>query len=279
MKKIAVVAANFRHVFPAEILRVIEKESEGKFGIMQQSTSALPDYEKDQLKKILYERSPSALIAVCMNPEKSVLDEYTEKGVPVVLIDEYVEGHSMAACDNYTGGYTAAKFLCGAGKRRIAVITGKMDVEGGYNARKRYEGFKAALYREGERFDEKYLVEVVSYSYKEGDESLKKMVKEGLKPDAVFCAAGDICAMGVMKAARELSVKVPNELSIIGYDDMEKSKSTRPPLTTIRQPYREMAAYALDMVTRRAGEILKKPEKKLFEPRLIKRETVSGNAG
>ncbi|MCX7699068.1 MAG: substrate-binding domain-containing protein, partial [Candidatus Goldbacteria bacterium] len=85
---------------------------------------------------------------------------------------------------------------------------------------------------------------------------------------------GDMCALGVIKVARENNIKIPEQLSIIGYDDIEQAKTSKPPLTTIRQPIEQMASAAFFYATNESKVILNNPKKIVFKAELVERNTV-----
>src|SRR5208337_279497 len=104
---IAIAAANFSHVFPAQILKNVEARLDPGYALYQVSTSGLAEPEKEKLKRVLEKEKPIALIGVSIKPDKDILDEYRISGVPVVLIDEEVEGHTTITTDNFSGGHIA----------------------------------------------------------------------------------------------------------------------------------------------------------------------------
>lgn len=274
-KKIAIVAANFAHVFPSKVLNLINNQAKlAGYSLNQYSTSGLEDRENQILKRILEKERPSALILVCINPNNSILFDFKLAGIPVVIIDEIVDGFTTITTDNVSGGYIAGEFLAKKGKKKIAIISGTLNLKGSYNARQRYEGFLKALKENKINFDEKNLFEVISYSYNDGIDVMEKMVKDKNVPEAIFCAAGDMCALGVIKVARENNIKIPEQFSIIGYDDIDQAKTAKPPLTTIRQPIEQMASAAFLYATTEGKVILDNPQKISFKPELVERNTV-----
>lgn len=233
-----------------------------------------PEHMRGRLLKLLQSGpTPAALIGICIRPDAQTIADYRAAGAPVVLIDEQAEGVSTVASDNHAGGYLAGAFLAGRGRRSIAVVSGLMKVNGGYNAVQRMAGFTKALGERGLTFSTEHLVEVIEYSRKEGEAALPELLKKSKKPDAIFCAAGDFCASGVLAAARERRLKVPGELAVVGYDDSPLAAISHPPLTTIRQPMDKIAAEAWRLATEARARILQKPERALFVPELVERET------
>jgi DNA-binding LacI/PurR family transcriptional regulator len=91
--------------------------------------------------------------------------------------------------------------------------------------------------------------------------------------DGIFCAAGDMCALGVLKSAREHKVPIPEQMALIGYDDIEAAKTSKPALTTIRQPIELMAEKAFDLIVNDRDALLMSGRRVVFKPELIKRES------
>ena len=233
-----------------------------------------PEYMRARLLKLLQGAPrPVALIGVCIRPDPQTIADFRAIGVPVVLIDEQAEGVSTVASDNFAGGYLAGKFLAEAGRRSIAVVSGRLDVNGGYNAVQRMNGFTKALSERNLQLSRDHLVEVVEYSRKEGEAALPELLKKSRRPDAIFCAAGDFCASGLLAAARDRRLKIPDELAVLGYDDSPLASISHPPLTTIRQPMDQIAAEAWRLATEGRERILVKPARSLFPPEVVQRST------
>jgi LacI family transcriptional regulator len=241
--------------------------------ILQCSTSGVAGTSGDRLERMLEKSKPAALIGICIKLEFDTIAAYKAAGVPVVLIDEEMEGASMVTTDNFMGGYIAGDHLAKAGRKKIGVVSGRMRVDGGYNAMQRVSGFIKAIADNGLTLPEGGLIEVISYSYNDGIESMTKFLDEKRDINAVFCAAGDMCAVGMLKVLRERGCSVPEQMALVGYDDLDVSKTSRPPLTTIKQPIDRIAASALQLVIEEKTEVLLKPKRIIFNPELVVRGT------
>jgi DNA-binding LacI/PurR family transcriptional regulator len=99
------------------------------------------------------------------------------------------------------------------------------------------------------------------------------MFDRGARPDSVFCAAGDTVALGFMKEARRLGIKVPGDIAVVGYDDILAASMVSPSLTTIRQPIIKMGMEALSIILRTLNNEIKETVTTTFEPELIVRES------
>jgi DNA-binding LacI/PurR family transcriptional regulator len=230
-----------------------------------------PDHVRARLLKLLEAKEkPTALICVSLRPDLETIAAFREAGAPVVLIDEEQQGASTVASNNVAGGLLAGKFLVESGRREIGLVIGQLIEGGGYNAHERLKGFRQALAQAHVPLKQERIVEVVEYSRAEGVAALATLLQQQTL-DAVFSAAGDLCATGLLAAAREKHLKVPHELAILGYDDNPVAMVSNPPLTTVRQPLEQMAAEAFRLATDARDEILAKPARKLFDPEIVKR--------
>jgi LacI family transcriptional regulator len=227
--------------------------------------------QKERLKQALEQTKPAALIAISIRPDSDTIAAYTTENVPIILIDEETPGVSTITTDNCMGGRIAGEHLISKGKKKIAIVTGRTKVKGGYNAEKRLKGFQQALIAKGLSIPQGYIIEVLHYSREDGIEVMPKLLAMGV--DAIFCAAGDNCAQGLLGVARDRGVRIPEDVAIVGFDDLLIAQLSTPPLTTIRQPLKEMAEAAYKMVVFQRDEILHKPKNVVFNPVLVIRKS------
>jgi DNA-binding LacI/PurR family transcriptional regulator len=227
--------------------------------------------QKDHLKKILAQIKPTALVAMDIQPDSDIITAYTIAGVPIILIDEEVAGVSTITTDNYLGGRIAGEYLVKIGRKKVAIVTGRTRVKGGYNAEQRLKGFQQALSSVRLSIPSKCMVEVTHYSRENGMEVMPKLLDAGV--DGIFCAAGDNCAMGLIAVAKEKKVRIPEEIAIVGFDDLLIAQLSTPKLTTIKQPLEEMAKAAYQMAVLQRDEILRKPQNIKFNPEIVIRQS------
>lgn len=235
--------------------------------------SATDDADKqlECLKKIYDQNKPTALIAMDIRPDSNAISAYTAANVPIILFDEEAPGVSTIAIDNYRGGFIAGEYLVSKGKKKIAIVTGRTKVKGGYNAELRLKGFQQALIAKGLSIPAGCVIEVLHYSREDGIEVMPALLT--MSVDAIFCAAGDNCAQGLMSVARDRGVRIPHDIAIVGFDDLPIARLLTPTLTTIRQPLEEMAKAAHNMIVVQRHEIIHKPQKVIFNPELVIRKS------
>ncbi len=193
-----------------------------------------------------------ALVIASTTPGREIIDECTRMGTPVVLLNRTVLNTSAnAVCsDNEGGGRLVADALVDAGHQQLAFLAG-IGVTSTNILRKK--GFTDRLHERGYAG---LLEEQGAYSYHSGYEAALRLLDRDDPPDAMFCAA-DIMALGAMDAARyRLGIKIPDELSVIGYDDIPVAGWPAYDLTTIRQPVVEMVETAIKLLTTQDGTII-----------------------
>lgn len=165
--------------------------------------------------------------------------------VPVVAVDPHTgpSGLPTVDSDNLRGAVLATEHLLALGHRRIGFLGGRADLE---SARLREEGYRAALRSAGIAVDES-LVRVGGYRPETADQPAHELLTMPDRPTAIF-AANDLSAIRTMEVARELGMGVPDDVSVIGFDNVPESATTTPPLTTINQPIRRMGEEALRLL-------------------------------
>jgi LacI family transcriptional regulator len=166
--------------------------------------------------------------------------------IPVVAIDtEAVDELEFLTIgsSNWAGGLTATEHLLQLGHRRVATITGKSEL---MLSRARLDGYRAALERAGLEIDPS-LIAAGDFHYESALDACLALLSLPDPPTAIF-AASDVTAMGVYEAARRFHLRIPDDLSVVGFDDVPMAKWMSPPLTTLRAPLAEMAALAVRAV-------------------------------
>jgi LacI family transcriptional regulator len=199
-------------------------------------------------------------------------EELQARRLPYVVIDPSAEpapGARSVGVTNWAGGLMATRHLIELGHQRIAVISGPAGV---LCSRARVDGYRAALESAGIRVDTS-LVRSGDFRPGGGYAQGKSLLSLKDPPTAIF-AGSDLQAMGTIEAARELGLRVPLELSVVGFDDLPMSQWFSPPLTTVRQPLREMGALAVQMLQRAASrEDLGNPHVELATELVVREST------
>jgi LacI family transcriptional regulator len=164
---------------------------------------------------------------------------------PVVAVDPHTGGSTLPSVtsDNLAGAIAATEHLIGLGHRRIGFLAGRRDLE---SARLREQGFRLAM-ADAELPIDPDVVGVGGYELEPAEESTRRMLQLDRPPTAIF-AANDVSAIQVMRVAAALGRRVPDDLSVIGFDNIPESALTEPGLTTIEQPIQDMGFEAVRML-------------------------------
>jgi len=170
------------------------------------------------------------------------------------------------------GGRVATERLIQAGRKRIGFINGQEGLDA---SRDRLKGYRQALSSYDISFDPD-LVRPGNWEPSSGYEMTKELMALDQPPDGIFCA-NDMMAVGCFDALRELGVRVPDDVSVVGYDDREIAQFTRPPLTTLVLPHYEMGEIAAELLINAAGGLQAGPTQIKVECPLVERESVQRN--
>ena len=165
----------------------------------------------------------------------------------IVVIDPHGDGASVPSviATNHVGAMEAMEYLIGLGHRRIGFIQGRPDMR---SSARRFEAYQDSLAAAGIAYDPS-LVQDGDYTRERGLPAARRLLDRGDRPTAIF-AANDKSAMGVLDAARELGLRVPEDLSVLGFDNIPEVEQQYPRLTTVDQSIQEMGQVAVSLLIR-----------------------------
>ncbi len=195
-------------------------------------------------------RRPRGVVLVINRFGGGSVEDVSSLGAPVVLLDPAGSSDPSlptVGATNFSGGVAATEHLLGLGHRRIAVITGVPFL---LCSQERLEGYRAAMARAGAPVDEA-LVRQGDFTADGGQRAAAALLDLPEPPTAVF-AGSDLMASGVYQEARRRGLRVPDDLSVVGFDDVTMVRFMSPPLTTVRQPLGEMAGESVRLVVEAA---------------------------
>ncbi len=196
-------------------------------------------------------------------------DELQAKGIPIVFFDRPIEQDNVDSVvfDDYKGAYDAVEYLLKIGRRSIAHFAGPASTHVG---RERLRGYKKALQDNGIPFSE----DLVLYadSFEKGGAGVETLVAKGIEFDAIF-TCNDFTAMGVLKALKREGILVPDQVAVVGFGDEDIARMVEPPLTTVRQPGREMGRVAMQTLIDKIDKVPTKERVHTLEASIIVRET------
>jgi DNA-binding LacI/PurR family transcriptional regulator len=198
-------------------------------------------------------RRPMGVIAVLESLSDDVRGQLRDRGIPLVIVDptgEPLHGTPSVGATNWSGGLTATRHLLELGHRRVGVIAGPENL---LCSRARLDGYRAAMDAAGAAVDPALIRHgnfYVDTAIREAQWLLDRDPAE--RPTAIF-ALNDLSALGIYQAARALGLHIPEDLSVVGFDDLPAAQWANPPLTTIRQPLIQMAIAAARLIVRLAA--------------------------
>ena len=258
-------------VFAESTLGVQEYAEKKQIKVILGNTSYKISQE-ESLITALRESQVDGLIITTTNPKGEIIKTLINEKVPFVLLFSTVKGGSISAVgvDNYRGGYVATEHLVSLGHRRIGMIAGNFSVtDRSYH---RWHGYRQCLKDNDIPYDKELLVQT-EYSLAGGKDSIKQLLEQDSPPSAVFCS-NDYIALGAIKGAREAGLSLPEDLSIVGFDDMPTASYMVPALPTVRQPAYELGRRACKLLLQKL-KAPGKPEQHMMETKLVVRESTA----
>jgi LacI family transcriptional regulator len=200
-----------------------------------------PEYERRTIRQILYNGLIDGVIVSSMLMNDPIIEALAESKLPFVTIGRHPlnDNINYVDVDNRSGGREATLHLLRLGHRRVATITGPINLVAGSE---RFEGYLDALRERGIPRNNDLIVEG-DFTDAGGHLAMQRLLAQ--KTDAVFVAS-DAMALGAMRAVQEAGFRVPEDVAIVGFDDLSIAVRAVPPLTTIRQPIKRLGAVAAE---------------------------------
>lgn len=202
---------------------------------------AEPDYKRQMISQVLNNRLVDGVIVASSLIDDSLIASVAESRLPFVVIGRHLSNPNVSYVDvdNRESARQAVNYLLRTGRRHIATITGPQNMIAGLD---RLEGYRIALREWGFTPDSDMIVEG-SFAEVGGYEAMRRLSSRLV--DAVF-AASDAMAIGALRALREAGRRVPDDVAVMGFDDLPAAERTEPPLTTVRQPTLKVGALAVE---------------------------------
>ncbi len=243
---IALVIPDITNPFFADLAKHLEVlASAAGYSVLLANTHDDPEAEKTQVQSLLGRVPAGIVIAPVSN---SFAGERLSKGVACVTVDRPLAGYSLVSVDNVEGGRLAAEHLLELGHRRIGYVAGPSTTE---VSLQRLQGFRDEIVSAQTRLGGEIQFTSVEghFDYKSGEEMGRRLlsVPEEMRPTAI-ATANDQQAIGLLRCSRDMGIRVPEDLSIVGFDDIPLASLVLPRLTTIRQPVQQIAEIAVRAV-------------------------------
>ncbi|UJF17632.1 substrate-binding domain-containing protein [Vibrio sp. SS-MA-C1-2] len=218
---------------------------------------------------ILLQKKVDGLLLMCNDYGLNLFSQHAV--VPTVMMDW---SSSNFPCDkikdnSHAGGYLAGRYLIEKGHREIGCITGRLNRS---TSQQRLSGLEQALSESGLDLNRQWLVEG-DFECEGGYNAFNQLYQQGQLPSALF-VFNDMMAMGVINAASKLGISIPDDLSLIGYDDVKLASYITPSLTTIHQPKYRLGEQAIDMLLNKINQPDSEELMVQLEPTLVERDSV-----
>ncbi|MCB1488358.1 MAG: LacI family DNA-binding transcriptional regulator [Bauldia sp.] len=264
-----IVAADITNPFYPEVLNQLTEALQTEdMNVML--VSASPSRSSDEALRLLLRYQPDIAILLAATLTSAAARDCREAGTPVIFFNRYVsDGESWAVtCDNVDGGRQIADRLIDQGHKRLAYVAGRPDASTTVD---RWEGFSKRCIARG--VAPPLREDAGAFGYEAGYEAAKRLLARTPRPDAVF-GANDIVALGVVDAARrEFGLRVPDDLSVAGFDDIAMASWPSYSLTTVRQPVAAMVESTVDIVRKIRQHPRARPKIVRLSGTLMERDT------
>ncbi|WP_026694152.1 LacI family DNA-binding transcriptional regulator [Peribacillus kribbensis] len=268
-KTILVVVPDITNTFFSVVLRGIESVAiENGYQVLL--GDARNDVESEtSFLTILGQKKADGLILLTARTDQKILEDLSQD-FPVVLACEYYEGSKLptVSIDNVSSARKATEYLISLNHKRIGHISGPLNIVVG---RDRYRGFHQAMAQHGLSVDPS-LIQEGEFSFESGFNLMMKFLSLENPPTALF-AGNDEMAMGAIKAAKSKGLRVPEDLSVVGFDDIQFASIFEPALTTVAQPTFDMGQKAMRLLLNLIKDEELEKDQFILPDKLIVRES------
>ncbi|ADC51638.1 LacI family transcription regulator [Alkalihalophilus pseudofirmus OF4] len=218
------------HPFFNAVIESFKKAAEKEGYDLLFASNKIGTEQRSYLDHFLY-RGVDGVVVVCSTMDSPDVDILMESDLPSVVIDLDTRGASVVFSDNIHGSELAVDHLYKLGHRKIAHIAGHKSLYVGVH---RLKGYIQAMNKHNLTIPDEYIADGGYFTFESGKKAMKNLLKLEDKPTAVY-AAGDLMALGAITAIQEQGLSVPNDISVIGFDDIQIARYMTPGLTTIKQ--------------------------------------------
>jgi LacI family transcriptional regulator len=269
---VGLMVPDISNPFFAYIIRSIQgKAHDAGYSLVVCDTNEDLDLEVEHTK-LLYSKGVDGLIVMPVGRDYHHLEEVIKNGVPLVVMDRVFDDLKADSVfvDNHRGALEAVDYLTKNGHTRIGIIQG---LPGTFTATNRLRGYKEALERSGIEIDERLIVGR-DFRSDNGYTETKLLLRIEKPPTALFTTS-DLITLGALRAIDEERLSIPEDISVVGFDDIEGVQYFQCPITTVAQPREAMGDIAVKLLLDQIKSSRRnEPRKIVLQPRLIIRESV-----
>ena len=271
-RTIGVVVSDIRNSFSSSIVKAVEDVARVNGYTVLICNADETGQNEEAALQLFIERKVSGVIHCSAGANLELLRVLQNKSIPLIDLDRRsgLENVDTVVLDNHLGAEIATRHLIGLGHRRIAMISGPMHLS---NARSRVEGFRKALRAAGIPVAREY-IEFGDFRQRSGEEAAQRLLSRRHPPTAVFVANNEMMAGALLAIRQQKRLKVPRNLSLIGFDDARWAQFADPPLTVVSQPTEAMGEKAAELLLRRSqGDTA--AQTIVFKPTLVVRRSTA----
>ncbi len=269
-KTMGIIIADISNPFFASVAKVVEDAARKKgYSIILCNTDEEYEEEQEAIQTLLEKRVDGILIAPVQTKDQNIV-ELKRRKIPFVLLGRHFDilEADYVITDDIQGAFSATKYLIKKGHKKILFVNGPLHIS---SAKERLAGYKRAFLENGIRYEDK-LVRSGAVRMEDGYRIMKEILDNKDNITAVF-AYSDLVAFGAMKALREANLKIPEQIAVVGYDDIEFASSLEIPLTTVCIPKRQLGKEAVRVLDDKIKERSKGTQRITLKTELIIRKS------
>lgn len=271
-RAIGLVVLDVGNPFFTDVARGVEDTaSDAGHAVILCNSDESPRREARHVELLAEQRVHGVLITP-VDTDLAGVRRLRERGISVVLLDHPTDEPDLCsvAVDDRTGGELAVTHLLAEGYERIVMVNGPSRI---HQARQRHEGAVDAVRKAGRDASVLEELKVPALNVASGQRAAEQLLARSTRPDAVFCA-NDLLALGVLQVLVRAGVRVPDEIAIVGYDDIDFAAAAAVPLTSVRQPRQQIGRTAAELVIAESTTPDEHEHRHvLFAPELVVRES------
>ncbi|HEX7733586.1 MAG TPA: substrate-binding domain-containing protein [Ktedonobacteraceae bacterium] len=270
---LGLVVLDVTNPFFTEVARGVEDAAnEAGYVVILCNSDSSPEKEQRYLHMLREQRAAGILITPAQN-DVSYLQQLRQQEIAVVLLDRPSRARNLCsvAIDDALGGELALRHLLELGHRRITFVSGPLSIR---QYAERQQGARRAIKKAGLDPDEMLSETILAaQNAQSGEQCVETILASTDRPTAIFCA-NDLLALGVMRGLSQRGMSIPNDIALIGYDDVEFASMLSPGLTSIRQPKYQLGRAAADLLLQEISEAEKHQHTRIvYKPELIVRNS------
>ncbi|MED5617665.1 LacI family DNA-binding transcriptional regulator [Ideonella sp. BN130291] len=267
---VGMMIPNSSNPYFAEIIRGIEDTCfDAGFNVILCNSDDDPQKQATYVR-VLTEKQIDGLIVLSSGGDLELLDTLRSTHMPQVVVDREIDdlAADLVEVNHEAGGYLATQHLLQLGHTRIACISGPQSLS---SSRQRVEGYQRALREAGIAADPQ-LLRAADFTSAGGHQAMGSLLARKHQPSAVF-ASNDLMAIGAVCAAASAGFSIPEDISIVGFDDIALAAYSNPPLTTVVQPKHQTGELAAQLLLQRIADPARPLQREILQPSLCVRQS------